>query len=60
MCTFLGKRASAIIYFNRIIKNCCETAGFDEKQFGAHSLRSGFLTQETKEKECSEEKKLSG
>lgn len=38
---------------NRVVKNRCKAAGFNEKQFGAHSLRSGFLTQEAKEKECS-------
>ena len=28
---------------NRIVKNRCKAAGLNEKQFGAHSLRSGFL-----------------
>ena len=31
---------------NRIVKNCCKAAGLNEKQFGSHSLRSGFLMQE--------------
>jgi integrase len=30
---------------NRIVKKCCKAAGLDAKQFGAHSLRSGFLIQ---------------
>ena len=34
------------IDINRIVKNCCKAAGLNEKQFGAHSLRSGFLMQE--------------
>ena len=33
------------IDINRIVKNRCKVAGLDEKQFGAHSLRSGFLAQ---------------
>lgn len=36
---------------NRIVKNCCKAVGIDEKQFGAHSLRSGFQTQEEMEGE---------
>lgn len=31
---------------NRVVKNCCKAAGFNEKQFSAHSLRLGFLIQE--------------
>jgi integrase len=33
------------IDINRVVKNCCKAAGLNEKQFGAHSLRSGFLMQ---------------
>jgi integrase len=35
---------------NRVVKNCCKSAGLNEKQFGAHSLRSGFLMQEAMER----------
>jgi integrase len=31
---------------NRVVKNCCKAVGLNEKQFCAHSLRSGFLMQE--------------
>jgi|HubBroStandDraft_1064217.scaffolds.fasta_scaffold24778_4 integrase len=30
---------------NRIVKRRLKLAGYDEKQFGAHSLRSGFVTE---------------
>jgi len=30
---------------NRIVKRRLKQAGYDEKQFGAHSLRSGFVTE---------------
>lgn len=30
---------------NRIVKKLARRAGYDENQFGAHSLRSGFVTQ---------------
>jgi integrase len=35
---------------NRVVKNCCKAAGFNEKQFSAHSLCVGFLMQETMER----------
>jgi integrase len=35
---------------NRVVKNRCKAAGLNEKQFGAHSLRSGFLVQEATER----------
>jgi integrase len=38
------------IDINRIVKKHCKAAGFDEKLFGAHSLRSGFLTQGARER----------
>jgi integrase len=34
---------------NRIVKNRCKAAGLNEKQFGVHSLRLGFLMQEATE-----------
>lgn len=34
---------------NRIVKRRCKAAGLDAKQFGAHSLRSGFLMERGKE-----------
>jgi integrase len=47
-CGKVSNNRLAPIEVNRIVKNCCKAAGFDEKQFGAHSLRSGFLTQEAR------------
>jgi integrase len=35
------------IDINRIVKNCCKATDLNEKQFGARSLRSGFLMQES-------------
>jgi integrase len=56
-CGKVSSNPLSPIDVNRIVKNCCKAAGFNERQFGAHSLRSGFLTQEAKEKECSGIKK---
>ena len=30
---------------NRVVKKRAKMAGYDESQFGAHSLRSGFVTE---------------
>ena len=41
----ISDNALSPVDINRVVKNCCKTAGFDENQFCAHSLRLGFRTQ---------------
>jgi len=33
------------VYIHRIVRYRLKTAGYDESQFGAHSIRSGFVTE---------------